>query len=471
MIKSVKYTNFCQHKDYILSPEPGLNVILGENTTGKTNLLEGLSYGVFGKTNHSTIDKVINYDAKSATIDVSHSDFNLSRTRKKASSKIEGTAQQDLNSKINFSYEEYLRIFYISRQESTKLFDASYFKKFLIELFNTEKYAHTYERLRQEKQALLSVPAPRVYNKSLQTKRLEKVKAIRDKYIKLSNTIGAELNKYTGLKEKIDISRGQLRSKQDEYSKKVKKLQWTKCFTCGKPITNEEKKTLANTLRAAKPKLIAAANQIETKHRQLQDVINKYRQRLSKIEAKTYKCTNLMRQLKERLRDKDTPNLDRLKVINSILPVFSSNGFPSYLLQTYTPIIQETANSLLALVFKDLSINIRTHRPNSNIPDFKIMILRNDEEAGTLSDVSGAESVLINLCLRLGIIVIYKQLHSTCIDWMALDESLDKVDENNSDKILSLLSNFIKMGYLKQIFLVTHKKELKELDNVNYIKL
>ena len=157
--------------------------------------------------------------------------------------------------------------------------------------------------------------------------------------------------------------------------------------------------------------------------------------------------------------------------MDCIIPVFSNNGFPAYMLQTYTPVIQETTNSLLKLVFKDLSINIRIYRPNSNIPDFKIMIMRDEVEVGTLDDVSGAESFLINLCLRLGIVVIYKQLNNTAVDWLAIDEGLDKADEDKTLQILSLLNNFIKLGYIVQIFLVTHKKELKELTGINYIRL
>lgn len=79
--------------------------------------------------------------------------------------------------------------------------------------------------------------------------------------------------------------------------------------------------------------------------------------------------------------------------------------------------------------------------------------------------------MLINLCLRLGIIVIAKQLNNTSIDFLLCDEGLEKIDDENSLLVLELLKNFISLGYLKQVVVVTHKDKLKQLQDVNYINL
>jgi len=46
-----------------------------------------------------------------------------------------------------------------------------------------------------------------------------------------------------------------------------------------------------------------------------------------------------------------------------------------------------------------------------------------------------------------------------------------ELDAENAIQVLTVFENFISLGYLKQVIIVTHKKELKELKNVNYIQL
>ncbi len=45
------------------------------------------------------------------------------------------------------------------------------------------------------------------------------------------------------------------------------------------------------------------------------------------------------------------------------------------------------------------------------------------------------------------------------------------MDSANAIEVLKIFENFIGLGYLSQVILVTHKQELKELKNVNYIYL
>ncbi len=472
MINKVVYKDFCQHKDLTLEFSPGINVILGANKLGKTNILEGISYGVFGKTNHSKLDKIINYDAKSAVIELKHSKFKTKRTRNSVTSKLEHTTANELSTLLNFNYEEYLRLFYISRQESTKLFDASYFKQFLMSLFNLDKYSKIYDRLRVELDTLNRVDREvKKVNKETLTARLNRVSAVVLKYKQQRVQLENESRKHQAYKEKVNIARGKLESIKSEFRKKAGRVKWDKCYTCDRPITQVEKQALMTELRKQKPLIEQKAQVIAKAYANVAKVLDKFNLKIGVLDNRISKGRILFARIKEKLQEKAKPNLARIKELNTLIPIFSNNGFPAYLLQTYTPIVQETANSLLNLVFTDLSIKIRNHRPNSNIPDFKIMIYRNGQEVGTLNDVSGAESFLVNLCLRLGIIVIFKQLNNTCIDWIALDESMDKLDDDNSIRILSLLKNFMRIGYIQQVFLVSHKESLKNLEGVNYVRL
>ena len=472
MIKKLKLKNFCQHKDVELDFTEGINILLGKNTKGKTNFLESISFVEYSKTNHSTIDKVINYDSNQASVEAIHDDFEVKRSRQKGLSKLSKIKKVDLDSKLNVDYQEYLRIFYLSVHESSKLFDSSYLKKFLITLFNIEKYTKTYDRLRMELNALKTVQPPKKINRVLLTQRFNRVKEIVVKLKEKRADLEAGGKKYYAAKEKINLARGKLESTKEEYRKKVNRVKWDKCYTCDRPITAKEKAPAIKELRLQKPKILAAEKLVSEKYTKVKLLIDQHATKIGVLDNRISKGRIMLATIKEKLSEKqDSPNIIRIKELQKILPVFSNNGFPAYLLQVYTPVIQETANSLIQLIFRGLSIKIRTYRPNSNIPDFKVMIYRHGIEVGTLDDLSGAERVLVNLCLRLGVTVIYKQLHNTSIDWMLVDEGLEKFDEENSLKIVHLFKNFIKLGYLKQIIIVTHKEELKNLDNVNYITI
>ncbi|KKN82747.1 hypothetical protein LCGC14_0305710 [marine sediment metagenome] len=472
MIKKLKIKEFCQHKDVELNLTEGINILLGKNTIGKTNLLESISFAAYSKTNHSTLDKVINYDADSASVELTHQDFTAKRTRTKGISKLSKIKKSDLLNKLNVEYQEYLRIFYISVHESSKLFDASYLKKFLIALFKIEKYTKTYERLRIELNTLKSIQPPKKINRVLLTNRFNRVRDIVAKFKEKRVSAEKEGYKYYTVREQINLAKGKLASAKDEYSRKVKRIKWDKCYTCDRPITAKEKEPAIKELKSQKPKLLAADKLITEKYNKLRILIDKHSTKLGVLDNRISKGRIILATIKEKLSERqETPNINRIKELQKIIPVFSNNGFPAYLLQAYTPVIQETANSLIQLIFKDLSIKIRTYRPNSNIPDFKVMIYRNGIEVGTLDDLSGAERVLVNLCLRLGVIVIYKQLHNTCIDWLLVDEGLEKLDTENSLKIIHLFKNFIKLGYLKQIAIVSHKECLKNLEDINYVKI
>ncbi len=130
--------------------------------------------------------------------------------------------------------------------------------------------------------------------------------------------------------------------------------------------------------------------------------------------------------------------------------------------------MQETVNNILKNVFGDLSVEIRTVRPTSNLPDLTVLIKKDGNEM-KLDDCCGSENVLINLCLRFGVLIVFKQFKKTIIDFMLCDEGIEKFDSEVSLQILDLFHKFIKLGYIKQLMIISHKKELLDLPNVNYI--
>lgn len=69
LIQSLKLTNFRNYESCIFQPQKGINLIVGENAQGKTNLLEAVFYCCFGRSHRTSKEKeMIAYDAPQALI-------------------------------------------------------------------------------------------------------------------------------------------------------------------------------------------------------------------------------------------------------------------------------------------------------------------------------------------------------------------------------------------------------------------
>lgn len=69
LIKELTLTNFRNYESCTFSPEPGINLIVGENAQGKTNLLEAVFFCCFGRSHRTGKEKdLISYNAPFAQI-------------------------------------------------------------------------------------------------------------------------------------------------------------------------------------------------------------------------------------------------------------------------------------------------------------------------------------------------------------------------------------------------------------------
>ena len=472
MLNSINLTKFVPYDNTKFEFKQGINIITGANRSGKSQILEGISYGYFGKTKNSKIAYIIKPGADKATIGIESTEFKLKRVRTKATSKLNGLTKSELDSHLNLDYQEFLRIFYVSSSESFTLFDPTYFRKFLIGLFDLEQYSKAHQKCKMEYNMLNQVEDKEVQIDEAGIK--SKLVIVDEKITKFREDIKVlqiDENKLRAVKNELYKKSGVLEGKIAGYRKQKELLEMSKCPKCLQDVGKDYKTSIYKELVILKPKLKEYKDKIAAKQEDTREKLNVVLASISALEDKITKGIIIESTLNERLQQKPTKrNTKRIKELEQIIPILAPKGFPSHLLQRYIPVIQETANNLLSSIFNDININIRTVKPDGHTPDLKVMINMNGQTK-ELKDYCGAETVLINLCLRLGVLVIFKQLHNTCIDFMMLDESMEKLDEDISLRVIKLLRSFISMGYLKQIILVTHKKELKDLEDVNYIKL
>ena len=472
MLRELNLVNYGRHIEKKVEFKEGTNIIIGENRSGKTQICEAVSFALYGKTQNSTLEKIINLNADKVSANLITDDFDITRKRKSNSSSLEGLKDFELKNFLNIDYKEFLSIFYISSSEQQSLFDASYLRNFLINIFYLNKYSKIYDKLKMEYKILqeANIDIPKV-NKDLLKKRFDRIK----KYIQTKED---SIKKYQEIDDKIRSALNKISSKQGELiaqtrqiKKQINLLNAGKCYECSRPYSTEDIQAGLKKLNESLKKIQSQQKEIEIKEKEINTKDVKCSNIMNKIHRRINKAHLLISTIKAKAQQTvPKVNIERIKEIESILPVFNPKGFPSYLLQVYIPVITETANNLLNVIFSDTQIQIRTEKPESNKPDFKPFIKREDKTL-ELKELSGSERVLVNLCFRLGVMIIYKRLHETCIDTLIIDEGLERLDDINSIKILKLFENCYNLGFLKQAIVITHKDILKSQDNINYIEL
>lgn len=71
LIETIKLRDFRNYHELVLTPHPGVNILLGQNGSGKTNLLEAVHYCALGRSHRTGLDReVIRKGAEMAAVGV-----------------------------------------------------------------------------------------------------------------------------------------------------------------------------------------------------------------------------------------------------------------------------------------------------------------------------------------------------------------------------------------------------------------
>ena len=58
-IETIRLRDFRNYHTLILTPHPGVNILLGQNGSGKTNLLEAVHYCALGRSHRTGLDREV----------------------------------------------------------------------------------------------------------------------------------------------------------------------------------------------------------------------------------------------------------------------------------------------------------------------------------------------------------------------------------------------------------------------------
>ena len=248
IIKTLKLENFKSYKNSTIDFDQGISLILGENGSGKSSILEAISFALFGKLNtklDEAIRKPINdedtIEKMSVTLTFKHNGktYKIKRQRKSNKttvslhdisdekpfllSKTADGVKEEVNNILNIDYDSFQNAVYIKQGEITKLTEATPAekKKLIAKLLNIETLEKAYDNIQK---IIKQYEDTLQYNKGELSRYEEKqenkkqtqqqIKQLKDEHDKLENEITKTQQQIKTYKEKLQ----KLETQKDEYN-------------------------------------------------------------------------------------------------------------------------------------------------------------------------------------------------------------------------------------------------------------
>ena len=307
ILKRLRLENFLAHKETVVDfSERGITVFIGENGAGKSSIVEGIFYGLFGKTDRGNISDLVSWGKKQAKVEL---DFKKGNTEYRVERIITLKGSKAVTSATVFKKEgsRYIPYYqkHISRElpKITGITQKTFLSSILVKQGDIEGLLELPAKERAKVfEDILDMSLYQLLVEHIAQKR--KSLRIQIEAIDKSTKSPAELEK-----EIVQISSEieKLRREKDEILKKISEIQ--------KNIKKEEKEL--EFLLSEKEKNIKNRAKIE-KAKELinlkKETIKQHNQKLSQIEKLKTKMPELEKNIKK------LKNLEeKLKTINEIL--------------------------------------------------------------------------------------------------------------------------------------------------------
>lgn len=146
---------------------------------------------------------------------------------------------------------------------------------------------------------------------------------------------------------------------------------------------------------------------------------------------------------------------NNIRLLKAYRKIVNKDGLPLYILNSKIDEINDKINMIVNQIF-DFNVEFLIDEEKG---DLKIQFTyKDDKEANEVALASGAETFIINLCVKVALSQISKLPK---IDTLFIDEGYDVLDKETIDKLSALF--YILNNYYKNIITITHLDEIKDL--------
>lgn len=190
-----------------------------------------------------------------------------------------------------------------------------------------------------------------------------------------------------------------------------------------------------------------------------------------KINDLNYEIKDLSQKLitkdKEIIKYKENKDIlkkkeDEIRLFKNYRDIIHKDGLPLYILKSKIASINQQINLIVSQVFEfDIQFTIDEYAGELNIN----FIYPDDEENNEVSLASGAETFIINLCIKVGLSQISDLPKMTTL---IIDEGYGTLDKDAIEKIPQLFSALTE--YYRNVLTISHLEEIKDMCQ-NQIKL
>lgn len=190
-------------------------------------------------------------------------------------------------------------------------------------------------------------------------------------------------------------------------------------------------------------------DRIETEKKSVEKVLH---ERELKVREKRYEWENLRKEL-ERLEE-EKKRIDKLNEEVELLQVLRAQmeNFWEYMMSYTRPILADYTFAFLSDVLDYERVELNE--------EYELMIYR-EGSPRPITEYSGGEQDIMNLCMRLALARMISELKSSNINVIILDEVFGSLDPFRRANLLGVLNNLSKK--FSQVILITHVEEIKDM--------
>ncbi len=464
LIKGIKLRNFKNftQKDVKLS---NLVFIKGKNGSGKSTLaLDSVLFAFWGYSTSSTLDSLPTRNiAKSCSVEIEFEHDTVTyKLKRNYPTKITifcNNKEVELTNSIEA--QEYITNLVGTRQNFLKFHIVDAYSResnFLEEGQTTLKrilFANSAVIFNNMRNKLITIKHEReIYNKDKAVvfthyPSEKRIQLIGCKYKELEKRELAkkrEIHTFENSQNKIERELGGVENKLSILeSEKDKLLKNIKCYICNQGISEGLQKRLLREIDDKLPKLQNSLKTLKAKLENVNDLIESYREKLTKITNKIHHLIGLERKLEVRIKQKDYKYTQRdIEIVKGAIKEVDklSTYYLTESIKVLTPII----NSVLAKI--DFTVDfIVEENGKFNITLWSKGIKYN------YKDLSTGQKLILQIAFKLAILM---ERNENGI--IIADEGMSSLDKENLNHILQIFEN-----YPFQLLFVIHN--LEEVSN------